>query len=124
MTTDEARQLFHYNAWATARMFSAAEALTAEQLEAPLVSSFPSLMATLAHIVATEWIWLQRWLGESPTGAPAWAAEPSLRGLKAQLSAIEAERSALLAGRTDTDLEDVVSYRGGDGQAFAHPLAD
>jgi uncharacterized damage-inducible protein DinB len=124
MTTHEARKLFHYNSWATARMFSAAEALTPEQVEAPLVSSFPSLMATLAHIVVTEWIWLQRWRGESPTAAPAWAAEPSLRELKAQLAAIEAERASFLVGRTDADLEDEVSYRGGDGQAFAHPLAD
>ncbi len=124
MTVDEAKQLLDYNAWATARMFSAAEALTAEQLEAPLVSSFPSLMATLAHIVVTEWVWLQRWLGESSTGAPAWAAEPSLRELKAQLAAIEVERAAFLAGWTDKDLGSVVSYRGGDGQTFSHPLAD
>ena len=105
-------------------MFSAAEALTAEQLEAPLVSSFPSLLATLAHIVETEWIWLRRWRGESPTADPAWAAEPSLRELKRQLAAIEAERASFLSERTDGDLEDVVSYRGGDGQAFALPLAD
>ena len=124
MTIHEVRQLFDYNAWATARMFSAAEALTPEQVEAPLVSSFPSLMATMAHIVFSEWLWLQRWLGESPTGAPAWTAEPSLRELKARLAAIEAERAAFLAGRTDEDLGDVVSYRGGDGQAFAHPLGD
>lgn len=124
MPISEARQLFDYNSWATARMFTAAEALTPEQLEASLVSSFPSLKATLAHIVVTEWVWLRRWLGESPTGAPAWAAEASLRELKAQLAAIEAERASFLAERTDTDLEDVISYRGVDGQAFAHPLAD
>jgi uncharacterized damage-inducible protein DinB len=124
MTTHEAKQLFDYNAWANARMFSAAEALTAEQLEAPLVSSFPSLKATLSHIVVTEWVWLRRWRGESPTAAPAWAEEPSLRELKSQLADIEAERASFLAGRTDADLEDVISYRGGDGQAFAHPLPD
>jgi uncharacterized damage-inducible protein DinB len=124
MTTQEARQLFDYASWATARMFSAAEALTAEQLEAPLVSSFPSLLATLAHIVETEWVWLRRWRGESPTADPGWAVEPSLRELKRQLAAIEEERASFLAERTDANLEDVVSYRGGDGQAFAHPLAD
>jgi len=124
MTNHEARQLFDYNSWANARMFSAAEALTAEQLEAPLVSSFPSLMATLAHIVETEWTWLRRWLGERPAASPAWVDEPSLRELKAQLAAVEAERASFLAGRTDADLAGVVSYHGGDGQAFAHPLED
>jgi uncharacterized damage-inducible protein DinB len=124
MTTHETKQLFDYNSWATARMFSAAEALTAEQLAAPLVSSFPSLMATLSHIVVTEWVWLQRWLGVSPTAPPAWAAEPSLRELKTQLAAVEAERAAFLAERTEADLSEVVSYRGIDGQAFALPLGE
>jgi uncharacterized damage-inducible protein DinB len=99
MTTREARLLFDYNSWANARMFSAAEALTAEQLGAPVVSSFPSLIATLAHMVETEWVWLRRWRGESPAASPAWADEPSLRELKAQLGAIEAERASFLAGR-------------------------
>jgi hypothetical protein len=43
MTTGEARELFGYGSWATARMFSAAEALTQEQHETPVPSSFPSI---------------------------------------------------------------------------------
>jgi len=78
MTTDEARELLSYGSWATARMFSAAEELTQERLDAPAPSSFPSIRATLTHIVAAEWIWLRRWLGESPTSEPAWAVQPTL----------------------------------------------
>jgi uncharacterized damage-inducible protein DinB len=124
MTTDEARQLFGYGSWATARMFSAAEALGQEQLEAPIVSSFPSIGATLAHIVGTEWIWLRRWLGTSPTSGPDWAVKPTLTELKVQLAAIEAERASFLARLTDADLEGVVSYRAPDGLAFSHPLGE
>ena len=122
MTIDEAGELFGYGSWATARMFGAAEALTQEQTEASVESSFPSIRATLAHIVATEWIWLRRWQGESPAAAPGWDAKADLAELKAELAAVEAERAAFLARRTDADLEGVVTYRAPDGQVFAHPL--
>jgi len=124
MTTDEARQLFGYDAWANARMFDAAEGLTQEEVEKPIVSSFPSVGATLAHIVYGEWLWFQRWLGASPTSSPAWAGTTILAELEARLAAVEAGRAAFLAGLTDADLAAEVSYRGGDGKAFAHPLGD
>ncbi|HEX4966082.1 MAG TPA: DinB family protein [Thermoanaerobaculia bacterium] len=122
MTTGEARELFGYESWATALMFSAAEALTQEQREALAASSFPSISATLAHIVAVEWIWLRRWLGDSPKSMPAWADKPTLAELKVQLAAVEAERTSFLAPLTDADLEVAVSYRAPDGLAFSHPL--
>ena len=122
MTTGEARQLFGYGAWATARMFRAAEALTREEVEAPVASSFPSIRATLAHIVGAEWLWLRRWLGDSPASMPAWAVEATLAELAVQLAAIEAERASFLARLTDADLDRVVSYRAPDGLAFSHPL--
>jgi len=124
MTTGEARELFSYGSWATARMFSAAEALTREQVEAFVVSSFPSIRDTLAHIVGSEWIWLQRWLGDSPTSRPAWDGSAALAELKGRLAAVEAERASFLAGLTDVDLERVVTYHGLDGQSFSHPLGD
>jgi uncharacterized damage-inducible protein DinB len=122
MTIAEAREMFGYGSWATALMFIAAEALTQEQLEALAVSSFPSIHATLAHIVGAEWIWLRRWLGDSPTSAPVWAGTPTLAELKIQLVAVEAERASFLAPLTDADLDGVLTYRGFDGKAFSHPL--
>ncbi len=125
MTTDEAGELFGYSSWATARMFSAAEALTQEEREAVVPSSFPSILATLAHIVGVEWVWFRRWLGESPKSMPAWVDPPdppTLMELRVQLATIEEERAAFLASLTDADLEGVVSYRAPDGLAFSHPL--
>ncbi len=123
MTTAEAMELFEYGSWANARTFAAAEALAREQLEASVASSFPSVLATLAHIVGAEWIWLRRWQGESPATAPAWAGGSTLAELRAELGVVQAERAAFLAPLTDADLERVVTYRGLDGAAFSHPLA-
>jgi uncharacterized damage-inducible protein DinB len=124
MTTDESRELFDYASWATARMFSAAKALTPEQLSAFIESSFPSILGTLAHMVGSEWIWLRRWQGDNPTSIPDWVSQPALDDLETRLAAIEGERASFLGQLTDADLERVVSYRGLDGQTFSHPLGD
>lgn len=125
MTIDEARELFRYGAWATGRMFDAAGALTAEQFAAHVTSSFPSFGATLAHIVGAEWIWLRRWLGESPLGMPAWVASPaSLGELRTHFAAVDADRHAFLAPLTDADLARRVAYRTMDGKAWDHALGD
>ena len=122
MTTTEAREMFAYCAWANGRLFAVAEALTPEQLQASAASSFPSVLRTLGHIVSAEWIWLRRFLGESPGAAPGWATESSFSELRGHLSAVEAERDAYLAGLTDPDLERTVEYRTLAGQAQADPL--
>jgi uncharacterized damage-inducible protein DinB len=123
MTIDETRELFAYCEWANAQVFAAAEALTPEQLCAPAAGSFPSVRGTLGHIVGGEWIWLRRWLGESPTAAPGWVVESSLSELRSHLAAVEAERNEYLAGLTDGDLARVVEYRTLAGQYYADLLA-
>jgi uncharacterized damage-inducible protein DinB len=122
VTTNEAKELFGYGSWATALMFSAVEALAEEQVESVVASSFPSIRATMAHIVAAEWIWLRRWLGESPTSVPAWEDKWSLIELRGELVEIEVERAAFLSKLTDADLAGFFSYHGMDGKAFSHPL--
>jgi uncharacterized damage-inducible protein DinB len=124
MTIQEARELFSYCAWANDRMFSAAEALSPEQLLATAASSFPSVRGTLGHIVGAEWLWLRRWRGESPSAAPAWVTGSTLADLRGHLSTLEAERDEYLAALADADLERVVEYRTLAGKAYADPLGD
>ncbi len=122
MTTREARELFDYGSWANARVLAAVEALPEEQVDATAASSFSSIRATAAHIVATEWIWMRRWLGDRPAVAPEWAGGAPLGELRAHLASVERERAAYLDRLTDRDLEAPISYRGLDGQAFSLPL--
>jgi uncharacterized damage-inducible protein DinB len=105
-------------------MFGAAEALAPEQVAVTIASSFPSIRETLAHIVGTEWIWLRRWLGDSPTARPGWVAESSLSELRARLAAVESERDAFLGPLADSDMQRVVEYRQLSGEAHADRLAD
>ena len=124
MTTDEARQLFAYGSWANALVFVAAEALSDEQLGAAAPSSFPSVRATLAHIVGAEWIWLRRWVGESPSTAPSWVAQSSLVELETHSLALDAERRSFLTTLSEADFERVVDYRTLSGQAYSDQLGD
>ena len=123
MTLDEVRDLYSYSAWANARMVAAVSALPAGVAEAPVGGSFPSIRATLAHLVGAEWVWLRRWLGESPSQWPEWTATADVAGLRLELTAIESERLAYLTGLTATDLTRILSYRTLTGEPQADPLA-
>lgn len=123
MTLDEIRDLYAYSVWANARTFHAVTALPPGVAEAPVVSSFPSIRATLAHLVTSEWVWLRRWLGENPSEAPAWAREANIADLRRELSAVESERGAYLSRLTAIDLTRILSYRSLAGEPHADPLA-
>ena len=60
------------NAWCNNRLLSACEALTQAEFEAPRVGFFPSLKATLNHILIVDWFYVDAleggWLGPK-----AWA---------------------------------------------------
>jgi len=60
------RELYDYNYWARDRQLEACSKLSEEQLLRPMGNSFPSLRDTLAHLLAAEWIWLERFRGRSP----------------------------------------------------------
>ena len=122
MTVTEARELFAFDSWATRRMFNAAATLTEAELRKTALSSFPSALATLAHIVAGDWIWLRRWKGENPTAMPVWVSAPGFADLRATLDALEAERTEFLETLVDADLERTVEFRFLNGTPGSHPL--
>jgi len=124
MTTGEARELLAYGSWANARMFDAASALSEELLNHSVASSFPSVLATLAHIAGAEWVWLRRWVGESPNGFPDWVTKPVLADVRARLGAIEQERDAFVSGLSDADLGRSVAYQTLSSQPSSDRLGD
>ncbi len=122
MTITEVRWLFGYNDWANARTFDAASLLPVEQMSRDLGSSFPSVLLTLAHIVGGEWVWLQRWLRQPPSGFPAWVSAPDLADIRTRLAALEAERRSFFAGVTDADLTVPMPFTLMSGASDVQPL--
>jgi uncharacterized damage-inducible protein DinB len=120
---DELRELFAYNRWANHRILDAAAKLSAEALDRDLGSSFPSVRATLAHILGTEWVWLRRWKGTSPTGVPDTWDLSTLDGIRARWAEVEREQREFIDSLGEEDLRRAVSYRNIKGEPFTNTMA-
>jgi uncharacterized damage-inducible protein DinB len=119
---DEIRDLYAYDRWANRRILDAVAALDAEAYGRELVSSFPSIRATLVHALAAQWVWLRRWKGSSPTGMPEGLDDMDFDALGAAWSAVEAEQGHFVAALSEEDLDRVLDYRDTRGRAFAEPM--
>ena len=118
----EILELFEYNRWANHRLLDAVSHLTSEELTRDLGSSFPSVLETLAHILAAEWVWLSRWRGESPSGVPGDWDLSSFEGIVAKWDEVELDRAAFWASLDEPALFGDLAYRDTRGQAFQQPL--
>jgi len=124
MNATDLRRLYAYTDWANGRMLSAAAALSEEQFTREIVSSFPSIRDTLAHIAGAEWVWLTRWRGESPLETPEWMSAPPFGVVRDRFVEIAADRRAYLAALAEDAIESVLHYRSLKGDPFAMPLGE
>jgi uncharacterized damage-inducible protein DinB len=124
LSTQEILSLFDYNEWANARFVGVIAALGDDQLTARLESSFPSILGTLGHMVAAEWVWLRRWKGDNPTAFPEWLESPRLGEVRSKLAEVESERRAFLESLEDADLDKPVDYRTLSGAVHSNRLVD
>jgi uncharacterized damage-inducible protein DinB len=120
------KEMFEYNYWARDRQLRACAALTNEQFLRPLGNSFSSLRDTLAHLVAAEWVWLERWRGRSPTPRDAedFAAEkfPDLGAIEERWRAVERNMREYLTGLGNQDLTQPLTYANLKGETWTYPL--
>ncbi len=118
--------LYDYNYWARDQQLRACAALTEEQFLRPMGSSFSSLRDTLAHLVAAEWVWRERWNGHSPTReeAKAFAAEtfPTLAVVEQRWRDGERETRDFLARLTPERLLESLNYTNLAGERWSYPL--
>lgn len=103
MTVADIRFLYEYTAWANEAMFDVIVALDPEQQVRPVGGSFASIRETVAHTVAADWVWLSRWIGESPRGWPTWA-QASVAEIREEWRRIHTQRLEFINGLRDEDL--------------------
>lgn len=120
MTGAEVRDLFAYNAWANRQFFAALAVLPAEPYFRDLKSSHGGLHGTLCHIVWAEELWLSRWLGKRQPAVPQGRDLATLEAARGRWEAVEAQRSALLAGLGDAHLDDTIDVRPSTGGTYRH----
>jgi uncharacterized damage-inducible protein DinB len=122
MTPEEMGLLYDYNAWANHRSMEAASALTSEQFTKPLGSSFSSVRDTLAHICGGEWVWLERFLGRSPSAMPDNSQFADLASLRAHWQPIDTNLLSFVHGLKQEDLDRVVEYKTMKFGVYKNPM--
>ena len=110
------RELFDFNWWARDRQLAVCAPLTPEQLLQSVGGSFASVRDTLAHLVAAEWLYLERWQGRSPTAMPPAAEFPTLDSIRERWRGIEVLLRSVLAGLDDHQLARPITYTNMCGQ--------
>jgi uncharacterized damage-inducible protein DinB len=115
------RALYDYNRWANRRLLEAAATLTPAQFTQDRGSSFGSVRDTLAHIYASDAVWLARWKGASPSAYPEAAGFPSIAVLAVAWEQLEQARGEFLANLTDAALDEVVSYTNVQRERWRYP---
>ena len=96
--------------------------LSQEAYRRDLGARFGSMQGTLAHLVATQMVWLARWKGMSPTSMAQPSDFPTPRVLQERWDAVESELRAYLHELSATDLGRPITYRNTAGRTFTDPL--
>jgi uncharacterized damage-inducible protein DinB len=115
-------ELFEYNYWARDRQLQVCAGITEEQFLRPLGNSFPSLRDTFTHLLAVEWLWLERWRGRSPQTLLAPEEFPTLAALSQRWQTVEHEMRQYVAALTEETLECPLTCVSTRGQAWTYPL--
>lgn len=110
--------LFDYNYWANSLVVYESAQLAPDQLAAPYPVSHASLLGSLVHIYAAEYVWRQRCQnGISPSVLPAEADFPSLDALRRAWAEEELAMRFYLEGLDDQALNQKIRYQTTKGVA-------
>ncbi len=111
MNLKDIRYLFEYTNWANHLVLDAAEALSVEEQMRDRGVSYQSIHGTLLHMLFAEWVWLERWRGNSPS-APLRAEDyPDLAAIRSYWQQIEAEYAEFLNSLTEEMLQANRTYK-------------
>lgn len=122
MDLETLRDLYAYNRWANARSLEGASAVSASDFTKEVGGSFASLRGTLAHMYGAEWIWLERWRGNSPRSLPFALDFPDVAAIRLRWQDVEREQNGFLDALDPARLDEVLSYVNLKGETFAYPL--
>jgi len=116
------RTLHTYGAWTNTKVLEAASHLSLAELDHPGAGGYGSVRETLVHIAASDWLFLERWQGRSPTSLWDPSEFKDVGEIRARWVDVEAGYERFIAGLTEADLSNVVSYVNLHGESWAYPL--
>jgi uncharacterized damage-inducible protein DinB len=115
-------ELYRYNRWANLRVLDSALTLTREEFVQTIPSSFPSVRDTLVHVLWAEWIWLQRWKGQSPTANFLPADYSDAAAVRARWTEVEDGQQEFIRSLDESALARNVRYVNLRGETWEYAL--
>ncbi len=94
-----------------------------QDLDRDLKSSFPSIRATLEHLIMAEWVWMERIKGNSPTAPFDGEKSADLESLLEKWAGIEKDYETYLADISDEEINRNVEYKSLAGEPFQRCIA-
>ena len=122
MDTKTVQELLNFNTWANAKLLDAVEGLDLTRFTRTLGGSFPSVQATLTHILWVEWLWLERWHGRSPQQVFEPGEFPSVEELRTRWVQLQAAQMAYVKTLSQGELQQVIRYTNLKGELWEYPL--
>ncbi len=117
LAVEQIRTMFDYSIWARDKLLGPVETLDETQLRsAPESGVYGSLYDTMVHMAVSEWLWIQRCLGESPLKLPKGDDFANLRVLIDWWNAQHATAVSYLSSISDDDLSKDITYIAPDGK--------
>ncbi|MBI9049187.1 MAG: DinB family protein [Anaerolineaceae bacterium] len=114
--------LYQFNNWANKRILDGCAKLTPEQYHEPSLGNFGSVHATLVHILAVQWLWLQRWQGQSLSSFFEPDDFADLAALRNHWQKVEGETQAFIGTCSNPTLAKISSYRNFNNEEWSYPL--
>ena len=122
MTFEELQALLDYHYWARDRVLDSVAPLTHEQLIADRGNSFSSILTTLSHLVGADWVWCNRWEGDSPAALPPAGDLATLDAVRTAWRNEEQRIRALIARLGEDGIQRPMEYTRFDGKREAWPF--
>lgn len=117
------KDLVDYHYWANERILQAVEAAPDGTYHRELGGSFPSIAATLAHLIYAEAVWLGRWTGEA-LAAPTVDDLPTVTAARERWRSFAERLRPFVDGLSPEDLDQVQVIRTSSGKEFRHSLRE
>jgi uncharacterized damage-inducible protein DinB len=129
MNLVDIRRLFDYTEWANGLALNAAAELAEENLRRDFNISHGSILGTLTHMAGAEWIWLERWHGNSPPSKEAWSlwtneACPDLKTLNERWRVVVDRRTRFISELDESRLMSELSFKLLSGDPNSMRLVD
>lgn len=120
---DRYSSLIAYHNWANRNTFDQVKSLSTSEFEQHLGGSFPSLKLTITHLLISDWMWLNRWQGNSKVTIPADWDTSTVGSIEAIWQPIQEKIEHYFQADLTARLEETVTFRAvSTGDTYTVPL--